>query len=138
MGWGKKVGIGCGALLAGAIVLAIIVFMVVRTMTAAPEKVVHEFLDAAAAGDYAKAHDCFSVPLKERQPLEPFTAAVRSNPSLFAVADTTFTDRSIDTAGAKLEGTVTLKAGTRVPATFTLVQENGNWKLIAYELGPKS
>lgn len=138
MGWGKKVGIGCGAVLAVAIVLGVGIFLVVRMMTAEPERVVREFLDAAAAGDYAKAHGCFSVPLKERQPLEQFTEAVKGNPSLFAVTDMTFTERSIDGSGAKLVGAVTIRAGTRVPASFNLVKENDSWKLIAYDLGPKS
>lgn len=135
MGWGKKLGIGCAAAFAGFVVLIVVIFLVVQRMTAGPEQVVRDFLDAAAAGDYAKAHGYFSVPLKEQQPLEAFSAAVRNNPSMFSVADMTFTDRSIDTNGAKLSGHITIKAGTKVPASFSLVQENGEWKFIAYHLG---
>ncbi|MEI6667070.1 MAG: hypothetical protein WCP29_02860 [Acidobacteriota bacterium] len=137
MGWGKRIGIGCGALLVLVIVGVVILFFTVKTLTAGPEQVVRSFVDAAAAGDYARAHDYFSVPLKESQPLAAFTATVKANPSLFAIASTTFSDRSIDTSGAKLGGTVTLKAGTTVPASFSLVQENGTWKLISYHFGSK-
>jgi hypothetical protein len=137
MGWGKRIGIGCGAVLMLVVVLVAVLFFTVRTLTAAPEQVVREFVDAAAAGDYARAHGYFSVPLKESQSLETFTATVKANPSLFAIASTTFSDRSVDTSGAKLAGTVTLKAGTTVPVSFGLVQENGSWKLISYHFGSK-
>ena len=96
---------------------------------------VHQFLTAAAAGDYAAAHEFFSAPLKEAQPLEKFTAIATSNPSLFQVKDTTFSDRSVDLSGAKLAGTATLAAGTEVPASFNLVKENGAWKLLGYRIG---
>lgn len=137
MGWGKKVGIGCGALIAGVTVLVVVVFFLVRTLTAGPEQVVRDFLTAAAAGDYEKAHTAFSAPLKERQPFEAFTAAVKQNPSLFQVKDISFSERSIDTSGAKLTGTLTLDAGTEVPATFSLVKENDTWKFLSYSVGSK-
>jgi hypothetical protein len=134
--WVKYVAIGCGVLLVGGIVFGTALFFGVRKLTAEPERVAREFLDAAAAGDFARAHDCFSAPLKEAQPLEEFVAAAEANPSLFDVEDTTFTSRSIDAAsGAKLEGTVTLRSGTRLPASFHLVQERDRWKLLSYHLG---
>ena len=117
-----------------ALFAALMVFVVKRA-TAGPEEVVHQFLTAAAAGDYAAAHEFFSAPLKEAQPLEKFTAIVTATPSLFQIKDTTFSDRSVDLSGAKLSGTVTLAAGTQVPASFQLVKENGAWKLLGYRIG---
>jgi hypothetical protein len=137
MGWGKNIGIGCAGLLAVVVILVVVLFFAVRTLTAGPEQVARDFLDAAAAGDYARAHGFFSVPLKEKQPLDVFTETVKANPALFAIADTTFTDRSVDTTGARLSGTVTLKAGTKVPASFSLVEENKTWRLLSYHLGSK-
>ena len=135
MGTGKKIAIGCGV-----VVLAFCLFVggvigFVWWATAGPEEAVQNFIAAAAAGDYARAHDYFAAPLKERQPLDAFTTAVKGTPSLFAITDTSFTDRSIDGSVAKLSGTVTLQAGTTVPAEFELVQENDAWKLISYHLG---
>ena len=137
MGIGKKIAIGCGVLLLafGLFIGGLIGF--VWWATAGPEEAVQNFIAAAAAGDYATAHDYFAVPLKEQQPLEAFTSAVKDTPSLFAITDTSFTNRSIDGSVAKLSGTVTLQAGTTVPAEFELVQENDAWKLIAYHLGSR-
>lgn len=74
--------------------------------------------------------------MKDAQPLSELEAAAEANPSLFEVVDTTFTSRSIDaTTGAKLEGTATLRAGTRVPMSFHLVKEHESWKILAYKLG---
>ena len=135
--WLKWVALGCGGLIVLGVLAGAALFFVVRTMTAGPEQVARDFCSAAAAGDYARAHDYFSAPLKEKQPLDQFTAAARANASLFDIVDTTFTERSIDLAGAKLAGTVTLKAGTRLPASFTFVRENDDWRLIAYDIGAK-
>lgn len=82
-------------------------------------------------------YDYFSTPLKESQPLEAFTASVQSTPSLFDIVDTSFTERSIDLAGAKLTGTATLRARTTVPVSFTLAKEGELWKLLSYHLGAR-
>jgi hypothetical protein len=133
--WLKWVGIGCfGAVILVAAFVAVVLFSV-KTLTAGPEQVVHLFLTRAAAGDYVGAHALLSVPLQEQQPLERFSAAVQATPSLFSVVDTTFSDRSVDTNGTKLSGTLTLKAGTRVPASFTLVKEKESWRILAYHIG---
>ena len=133
--WGRWIALGCGALVVLVGLFVVLMVFVVKRATAGPEEVVHQFLTAAAAGDYAAAHEFFSAPLKEAQPLDKFTAIATANPSLFQVKDTTFNDRSVDLSGAKLAGTVTLEAGTQVPASFELVKENGAWKLLGYRIG---
>lgn len=133
--WVRWIALGCGGLVVLAALFAAFMFFVVKKATAGPEEVVRQFLTAAAAGDYAAAHDFFSAPLKEAQPLEEFSAAVAANPILFKVTDTTFTERSVNLNGAKLAGTLTLAAGTKMPATFSLVKEGDAWKLIAYHIG---
>jgi len=133
--WGRWIALGCGALVVLVGLFVVLLVFVVKKVTAGPEEVVQQFLAAAADGNYAAAHEFFSAPLKEAQPLAEFTAAAEANPTLFKVTDTTFNERSIDLAGAKLAGTVTLAAGTEVPASFDLVKEKGAWKLIGYHLG---
>jgi hypothetical protein len=137
MGAGKKIAIGCGVLVLAFAVFIGAIIGFVWWATAGPEEAVQNFLAAAAAGDIEKAHDYFSAPLKDEQPLEEFRKAVAASPSLFAVADASFSNRSIDGTTAKLSGSVTLKAGTTLPASFELVQEGDDWKLIAYHLGPE-
>ncbi len=135
--WLKWVGIGCGGLVLLFIVVIVGIFFVVRTLTSGPEQIARDFCAAASAGDYARAHDYFSVPLKESQPLEAFSASVRANPSLFDIVDTSFTERSIDLTGATLAGTATIRAGTTIPISFTFARENDDWKLIAYSVGSR-
>ena len=135
MGVGKNIAIGCGVLMLAFVVFIGAILGFVWMATAGPEEAVRNFLEAAAAGDYAKAHDYFAAPLKEKQSLEEFRNAIADAPSLFAITDTTFNNRSVDTTGAKLSGSVTLTAGTTVPASFQLVKEGDDWKLIAYHLG---
>jgi hypothetical protein len=134
-GWLKWVGIGCGALVVLCVVIVASVYFLVSRATAGPEQVAKDFLSAAASGDYSRAHGFFSAPLKEKQPLEQFTEAVKANKSLFDVTGTTFSERSVDTSGTKLSGTVKLRSGTNLPASFSFVKENGDWKLLGYHLG---
>jgi hypothetical protein len=111
------------------------VWFVVMKATEGPETVAREFLEAAAEGDAARAHETFSVPLKQVQPLEDLEAMLQENPSLFATTDATFSTRSVDTSGAELSGTVTLESGTKMPVSFGLVRENDEWKLLSWNIG---
>ena len=133
--WARWLGIGCGAVLLLGTVIGVGVFAFVGRATAGPERVVVAFLDAAGSGDWTTAHGYFSEPLKGVQPLDQFSAIGAANQHLFQVADTSFTSRSVDLAGAELSGTVTLAAGTELPASFRLVRENGEWRLNSYQIG---
>lgn len=133
--WVKWVVLGCVGLVVLAAAFAGVLFYVVKAATAGPEQVVQDFLAAAGRGDYAAAHACFSAPLQAAQPLAEFSAAAEANAMFFKVKETSFSQRSIDQDGAEFSGTVTLETGTEVPASFELVRENGDWKLIAYHLG---
>ncbi|MGE5233648.1 MAG: hypothetical protein ACM3OB_06015 [Acidobacteriota bacterium] len=133
--WVKWVVLGCGVLLVLGAAFAALLFFVVKKATAGPEATVHQFLDAAGRGDYRAAYDDFSAPLKQAQSFAAFEASARQQSMMFQVKDTRFSTRSVDLSGAKLAGTLTLQAGTEVPAYFKLVKENGAWRLIAYRIG---
>jgi hypothetical protein len=133
--WLRWVLFGCGGVSALLIVFVVVILVVVKQVTAAPEEVVQTFISEAAAGNLEAAHDCFSAPLKEVQPFDQFAAGVNANQHLFDIADTSFTNRSVDMGGAEFEGTVTLNSGTEVPCSFKLVRENDTWKLISYNIG---
>jgi len=133
--WLRWVLLGCGGLLTLLVVFVVVILFVVKQATAAPEEVVQTFLAEAAAGNLEAAHDCFSAPLKEVQPFDQFAAGVAANRHLFDVADTSFSERSVDMQGATLAGTLTLASGTEIPCSFKLVRENETWKLISYNIG---
>jgi hypothetical protein len=133
--WLKWTALGCGALLVLLAAFGTLMYFVIQRATAGPEQVVQDFLAAAGRGDYAAAHEHFSAPLQEVQPFDQFAAAAAANSMFFEVTETTFNNRSVDTTGAELSGSVTLATGTVVPASFKLVKENGAWKLISYNIG---
>jgi hypothetical protein len=133
--WVKWLALGCGGALVLVAAFVFVLFFVIQKATAGPEAVIKEFLADAGAGRYAEAYAAFSAPLKTAQSQADFEAGVEANPALFQVKDTTFTNRSVDLSGAELSGTVSLETGTELPATFKLVRENDEWKLIAYHLG---
>lgn len=133
--WLKYVALGCSGALVLVVLFAIAIFLFVGRLTAAPEQVTRDFLAAAARGDAAAAHGYFSAPLKERQPLDALADSLRTSPTLFDVVDVSFANREVDLSGARLSGTATLRAGTRIPVSFRLAREGDHWRLLAYELG---
>lgn len=133
--WARILGIGCGAVLLLGGIIGLVVFAVVGRATAGPEETIQAFLAAAGQGDWTTAHGYFSEPLKQVQPFDQFSAIGAANQQLFQVKDTTFNQRSVDLAGAELSGTVELTSGTELPASFRLVRENGEWRLISYQIG---
>lgn len=134
-GWLKWLFIGCGTAVVLICALVGFLWFGVTKATAGPEKSAREFLAATAARDYEAAYDYFSAPLKQEQSYEDFVGAARTNSSFFDVTHTSFSNRSIDLSGAELSGTVTLKSGSKVPATFKLIKENEQWKLLGYHIG---
>lgn len=133
--WVKYVAIGCASVMVLVAGFVAVVFFTVSRLTAGPEQVARDFVAATTRGDFAAAHTHFSAPLKDKQPLAALEQAAREAPSLYAVTDLSFTDRSIDMKGATLAGTATLAAGTTVPVSFTLVREQDAWRLLAYRFG---
>lgn len=133
--WGAIILGGCGCLIFAISVLVVLGFFGFRAATEGPRKAVDEFLAAAATGDADAAHEYFSIALKEVQPLDEFRAVVEQNPGLFKVVETTFTEQSRDLAKATFRGTVTLEGGSELPAEFVLIEEEGAWKLISYNIG---
>jgi hypothetical protein len=134
-GWLKWLLIGCAGIFVIAALAGGGLYWGITKATAGPEKAVREFLAAAAAGDYAAAHNYFAAPLKQVQPYSEFEEAARAQAQFFQVTHTSFSNRSVDTNGAELEGNVTLQSGSKVPARFRLIRENEQWKLIAYNIG---
>lgn len=132
----KRLALICGSVIIALAAFVLVMTQVVKFATAGPEAVVHTFLAAGGAGNYAAAYACFSAPLKQVQSFEEFSGQAQANSMFFKVKDTTFSSRSIDTtSGAELAGSVTLESGTQVPASFKLVRENGQWKLLSYHIG---
>ena len=131
----RWIGLGCGAFLLLSAVAGSLFFLVLKKATAGPEQTVQAFLAAAGSGDFATAHGYFSEALKEKQPLAEFSDLAAKHQQAFQVQDTTFNNRSVNLGGAELSGSVTLTSGDQLPASFKLVKEKGQWRLISYQLG---
>jgi hypothetical protein len=139
-GWIKWVLIGCGVLLLLIIGFVALVgggiFYGIKKATAEPERVVKSFLAAAGSGDYQAAHDHFSSALKQEQPYDQFAEAAAANQRLFKVKDTTFSNRNMSGDEVQFSGSLELEDGTSVPASFSLIRESNQWKLISYNISP--
>jgi hypothetical protein len=97
-------------------------------------KVISSFLTAAAAGDAATAHGCFSVGLKEALPLEKLSSDVAAHADLFRTRELRLVKGRGD-GGPRYKGTLVLESGQEMPASFDLVREGREWRLSRFKIG---
>lgn len=138
-GSGKWIAACCGCLLLiGLLVgggLAAVALRVKASIDAYAVEAM-EFFDAAEQGDIAGAYARFSRPLMEAQSLEEFSAGVEQNPDLFAAQDVSFTSIHADAMSGvtTLKGTVTSKSGKVRHCTFGWIEEDGQKRLMQYQI----
>lgn len=136
MGTGAKVALGCGAALLLAVLLVGGFAAIIITATGKPVELARDFLEAVFEGEHERAHAHFSAPLKREQPLPEFREHIERGLGGFKLQDVSFTERSVSTSeGATVAGMATLDSGTKLPVRLRFVDENGEWKLISYNIG---
>lgn len=136
------VGCGCVLLLCIGVVLAAVlggslfgigIFSGYKAITAPVEPIKGQ-LAALNAGDVQKAYDEYtSNGFKKATSLEDFQRMVESNPEIFKSKDSSFTNVSIKNDTAKVSGTITGQDGTVTQMQYSLVLENGKWKIQMFE-----
>jgi hypothetical protein len=101
--------------------------------TSDPLEIVEVFLEAAGGGDLGRAHGHFSRALAEIQPYEELSSVARENLPLFQAREVRL-QRGDGEAGPSFQGTLVLQGGQEVSASFAFVREEGEWRLIAYNI----
>jgi hypothetical protein len=117
----------CGCLLVGVILTALLggsVFM----MTAAPVSAIREQLTALKAKDEAKA--CAYLASSAAIDCDRLKQLAVEHAGLGDNKDSTFWQRSIQNDRATVSGVLLSESGQSEPATFSLVKEGADWKVV--------
>jgi hypothetical protein len=103
-------------------------------MTNAIVEVVRGQIADIKKGDMDAAYAKMSDDYRQQHSKEDFEAMVAAHPSLKANTDSTFFNRNVKNDTGTVGGTLT-GGGTTEPVSYSLVKENGNWKISDIEFG---
>ncbi|MEW5725137.1 MAG: hypothetical protein AB1896_18635 [Thermodesulfobacteriota bacterium] len=117
------------ALFAGIIILIVVL---VFTLTGGAADEANDFLAKIGQGRMAEAYRQTAPEFQNAQSEGCFKQAVTTL-GLTDYQSASWTSRSIDTAKATLEGSVTTKSGGKVPLKMVLVKVNDQWRVLALE-----
>lgn len=119
------------------VVLGIVVFIfavigLAMWGTSGLDKPVESHFASLKAGDVVGAYAQLSVAARNATSLDDFKVMLKSVPSLSRVTGTSFTSRKVENGQGRLEGSLELEGGGKLPVEIVLVKENGEWKILAY------
>lgn len=110
------------------------IFALTTNLLAPASDVTHAFMEALSNDEYQVAFDMFSSGLKAEletaDNLQTLIIEGDAKPESW-----TFTSQSIENNSGRFSGQVTLANGESVPITISLVYENDEWRIIAFEWG---
>lgn len=123
-----------GAIIAVMVVFMIVVFAAVFIALSGPVKVANEQFNDIKTGNYQAAYDLFTTNAKDQTSIDTF----QSNFVQFRITTDKnsrliFNNRRIVNNVAELTGALISNGASRV-VVYTLVQENGTWKISTIDL----
>ncbi len=116
----------------GVLLIGIVLFVVIAANVSTPTKTLNAFCNALKSSDYQTAYNQLSSNQQSQETESQFAAAASTNGTLGRVTDCTVSNVN-DSAGT---GTIsyTVSSGQSVVADYTLIKENGTWKINAQQL----
>ena len=120
---------GCLIALGVVLGLAATVLVFVFALTRGAVKSADDFLAQIGAGKIEAAYEETSAILRRQQTFASFGESVKEL-GLTDFASVFWSNREVKNDRAHLDGSVTTRAGGKVPLTIELVKESGAWKVI--------
>jgi len=120
---------GCLIAIAAAFALIAVVLTFVFWLTHDAVSSADHFLALAGQNQVAAAYQESSATLRGQQTEESFAQSVQDL-GLMDYASVFWSNREVKSGRAHLEGSVTTRAGGKIPLTMELVKEDGAWKVI--------
>jgi len=110
------------------------IFALTTSLLAPASDVTHGFMEALSNDDYQGAFDLFSSGLKsELETAENLQTLILEGDA--KPASWTFNSQNVENNSGRFTGQVTLENGETVPIAVSLIYENDEWRIIAFEWG---
>jgi hypothetical protein len=120
----------------GAVAFLFIIIFIGFSATQGITEVANLQLKALRSDDLVKAYAYTSRDFQSATSLDDFKQFIAGYPSLRNNKDASFTDRQVENNMGKLKGTLNSRDGSVTPVEYTLVKENGEWKILNMKLNP--
>jgi hypothetical protein len=120
----------------GAVAFLVIIIFIGFSATQGITDVANLQLKALRSDDLVKAYAYTSREFQSATSLDDFKQFIAGYPSLRNNKDASFTDRQVENNMGKLKGTLNSRDGSVTPVEYTLVKENGEWKILNMKLNP--
>lgn len=121
----------------GIFIFIVLIVAIALFATSGVVKPVEEHLALLQKGDVAAAYNSASQAFKNVLSLEEYKKFVSQFPFLSNNKSHNFSEREIKNNIGRVKGTITSVDGAVVPIIFSLVKENGQWKIISIDINPK-
>ena len=89
------------------------------------------------SGELDKAYEGLAQSYRAQMSLQEFERLIAAHPGLKDNLDATFMKRSVANDTATISGVLVSSSGPPEPVTFTLVKEDGAWKVSGIRFGPE-
>jgi hypothetical protein len=120
----------------GFIAFVALIIVVAFVATSGPVKAVDGQLALLRENKAEEAYKNMAKDFQNAVSLEEFQNVLTAYPSLKNNASASWSSRSIENDTGTLQGELKAKDGGVTPITFTLVKENGEWRILNFEIKP--
>jgi hypothetical protein len=97
----------------------------------------HTHVRQVKSGELDKAYEGLAQSYRAQMSLQEFERLIAAHPGLKDNLDATFMKRSVTNDIATISGVLVSSSGPPEPVTFTLVKEDGAWKVSGIRFGPE-
>jgi hypothetical protein len=122
--------------LIGIVLFIVAVVALVVFLTSGLDKPVQRHFAALHSGDVIGAYSELSIAARQQTSLDDFKTMLTNTPALMHVTDESFSSRETNNGQGRLEGSLELEGGGKLPIEIRLVKENDEWKILAYHVTP--
>lgn len=132
----KRTASIAGAILSWFALIVLTILAIVLYLTSGIVDAVHHQLAALQAGNIDEAYSYTSKDFQKATSIDNFKKFLDHYPSLKNNKSSFFNERKIENNIGTIKGTLTAKDGAKTPIEFTLIKEDGAWKIINIKLIP--
>lgn len=116
------------------VILVLLLIAMVFMLTKGPAESADAHFATLKSGSVELAYRQTSGVFQQSTSINNYKQFLAAYPILSDVADTQFLERSVENGQGTLKGSLIDSKGNRVPITIKLIQEQGDWKILAIDL----
>lgn len=132
----RKAMMAIGAVIVSFLIFVVMIITFATILTSGMTDVINNQLTALRSDNVVLAYSYTSKDFQDAASLEAFKDFVNKHPSLKDNASSSFYSREFHNNEGLVKGTLRAKNGAETPIIYSLIKENGAWKILNIQLAP--